>query len=106
MESNTCSNVRYEEIVENLPHSLLNITVKEYLSSLNTYRNTDSGKNVLVNENILQPLVFQSIHYGHPENPHALRDILSSLIDSGRVHIDGSLEDLLTGLSALANHGI
>lgn len=47
------TNIQYKELTENPPHNLLNVSLQEYLSNLDKYRNSDYGKNVLVNKNIL-----------------------------------------------------
>lgn len=51
---NTGSNIHYEEIIENPPHKILDITKKDYLFSLDTYRNTKFGRNVSINKNVFQ----------------------------------------------------
>ena len=48
------TDVSYSELSQNPPHSILGISREEYLDSLDNFRNSESGKNVLVNDTILR----------------------------------------------------
>lgn len=54
-----------------------------------------------------QPQVFQSVHYGNPGNPQALRDVLFNLMQSGKLDIDKrSLDTLVRDPYLLPSRGI
>lgn len=80
--------------------------VKEQPAILASLRvNRPGGKNRA--EPGIQPQVFQSVHYGNPGNPEALRDVLFSLMQSGKLDIDKrSLDTLVRDPYLLPSRGI
>lgn len=95
-------------------------TIEEYITKVVPIFTNINGQNVVLAQlranrpggnitqsNGLQPLVFQSINYGEPGNPQALRDMLFYLIDSGKLSYDRRrLDDLLSDKAELAARGI
>jgi hypothetical protein len=53
-EENRNTGIKYEDIVQNPPHEILGITQREYLTSLDNFRNSDKGINLTPNLQILK----------------------------------------------------
>lgn len=94
--------------------------ISEYLAKILPVFTTIDGQHVIMAQlranrpggngskgNGLQPQVFQSIHYGHPGNEQALRDVLFASISSGQLQTDRrSLDSLINNPKELSAKGI
>lgn len=47
------SNLSYDDLIQNPPHEILGITLNEYKLSLDNYRNSEKGRNLKPNEQII-----------------------------------------------------
>ena len=50
---NPDSTLKYQDITQNPPHEILGITINEYLSSLDSFRNSEKGRNLRPTQQIL-----------------------------------------------------
>lgn len=50
---NPSSTLKYQDLTQNPPHEILGITINEYLSSLDNFRNSEKGRNLKPSQQIL-----------------------------------------------------
>jgi len=59
------SNLSYHDLIQNPPHEILGITLNEYKLSLDNYRNSEKGRNLKPNEQIINWLRKDGAKYRH-----------------------------------------
>ena len=57
--------LKYQNLTQNPPHEILGIAINEYLSSLDKFRNSDKGRNLTPNQQILNWLKKDGAKYRH-----------------------------------------
>jgi len=59
------SNLSYDDLIQNPPHEILGITLNEYKLSLDNYRNSEKGRNLKPNEQIINWLRKDGAKFRH-----------------------------------------
>jgi len=59
------SNLSYHDLIQNPPHEILGITLNEYKLSLDNYRNSEKGRNLKPNQQIINWLRKDGAKYRH-----------------------------------------
>jgi len=59
------SNLNYHDLIQNPPHEILEITLNEYKLSLDNYRNSEKGRNLKPNEQIINWLRKDGAKFRH-----------------------------------------
>lgn len=59
------SNLSYHDLIQNPPHEILGITLNEYKLSLDNYRNSEKGRNLKPNEQIINWLRKDGAKFRH-----------------------------------------
>lgn len=59
------SNLSYHDLIQNPPHEILGITLNEYKLSLDNYRNSENGRNLKPNEQIINWLRKDGAKFRH-----------------------------------------
>ena len=75
------STLKYQDLTQNPPHKILGITINEYLSSLDNFRNSEKGRNLKPNQQILDWLRKNGAKFRHIALTMRSRQTISSLAE-------------------------
>jgi hypothetical protein len=62
---NPTSTLKYQELSQNPPHEIIGITLKEYLCSLDEFRDSEKGRSLTPNKQVLNWLTKDGAKYRH-----------------------------------------